>query len=141
MHINLNCSFELTSLTISLYERHPKMTLWNLAKVTWSSLLLPVIWMATDSYIAPTLAVRIGICLALISGGMCSINLLMITEYNSSITIIIIILLLLLIIIIRGHPKMSPVSWVYKQYTFSDPLPSKCTDQHFGVPKYGFHAV
>ncbi len=24
---------------------------------------------------------------------------------------------------IRGHPKMTTFSWVYKQYTFSDPLP------------------
>ncbi len=23
----------------------------------------------------------------------------------------------------KGHPKMSTLSWVYKQYTFSDPLP------------------
>ncbi len=32
---------------------------------------------------------------------------------------------------IKGSSKMSIFSWVYKQYTFSDPLPSKCTDQHF----------
>ncbi len=34
--------------------------------------------------------------------------------------------------LLRGHPKMSTFSWVYKQYTFSDPLPLpyKCTDQH-----------
>ncbi len=41
-------------------------------------------------------------------------------------------------ITVRGHSKMSTFSWVYKQYTFSDPLPSKCTDQHFRYPKYGF---
>ncbi len=36
---------------------------------------------------------------------------------------------------------MSTFSWVYKQYTFSHPLPLMCTDQHFGVPKQGSHAA
>ncbi len=42
---------------------------------------------------------------------------------------------------VRGHPKMSSYTWLYKQYTFSGSLlpPHNCTDQYFGVPKEGYH--
>ncbi len=38
---------------------------------------------------------------------------------------------------------MSTFSWVYKYFTFSNPspLPLKWTEQHFGVPKQGYHAT
>ncbi len=42
---------------------------------------------------------------------------------------------------IRGHPKMSTFSWVYKQYTFSDPpspFPPSVQTNIFGFQNMGF---
>ncbi len=44
---------------------------------------------------------------------------------------------------VKGHPKMSTFLRVYKRYTFIDPLPLplKCTDQHFRVPKHNVYCA